>query len=118
MSKLKHLSLFPGKGQGLIRIYELKGTSERDGETIWRVKYKGYPTPTFDWYRGDNKILSDHNKNGKYEMIVTKNTITLKIRNISRNDSGIYTLKAYNGLFKTEKSFPLNVTGLSTFFLS
>lgn len=103
-------------------MYELSGTyrieasSSRLEPSVWQVKFKGHPKPTLVWRDNFNReisMLSKKVKGGKYKVTTTDDYTILKIRYLELQDSGFYTLKAFNDLITTEKKFQLVVKGLS-----
>lgn len=66
----------------------------------------------YDNYGREITKLGNSEKTDKYETNTTNDYTILKIKFLELKDSGIYTLKAYNGLLTTEKKFELVVKGL------
>ncbi|XP_037049515.1 vascular endothelial growth factor receptor 1-like isoform X2 [Bradysia coprophila] len=81
---------------------------------IWKVKYKGRPKPTIDWYNPMGNIILPDDKDENYEVKVTEDFTVLKIWMAKLDDSGSYTLKASNGVSSMEKKFELRVKGVPT----
>ncbi|XP_037049418.1 vascular endothelial growth factor receptor 1-like [Bradysia coprophila] len=100
-----------GKGDDALDIQAMDGIYRieirRWQTAIWKVKYKGRPKPTIDWYHpSGEKILGDDEK---CEVKVTTDFTVLKILTVELEDFGFYTLKASNGVSSMEKKFELRV---------
>lgn len=81
------------------------------GEAKWYVQFSGHPTPELTWYDNQNKIIQWSN-NDKYYVKTDSSHTTIKIRNLTFEDSGDYTLIASNGLQNVEQKFTLKVKGM------
>lgn len=85
-------------------------------ELVFLVKYSGYPSPNFTWI--DNKYnttiefitkeKSTKKKIGFHDP--NKKVVALIIKNLTSEDSGNYTLIAYNGKIEKKETFKLTVT--------
>ncbi|XP_055296479.1 vascular endothelial growth factor receptor 1-like [Sitodiplosis mosellana] len=82
-------------------------------EFILVVKYSAYPKPNFTWYDSNNKSIDWIEKKDDTLRKVAhhdreKKVVVMIVRNLTINDSGIYTLIADNGK-KINKDFRLEV---------
>lgn len=84
-------------------------------EVVFLVKYSGYPSPNFTWINNKynttieftTKEKSTKNKIGFHDP--NKKVVALILKNLISEDSGIYTLVAYNGKIKKRETFKLVV---------
>lgn len=84
-------------------------------EVVFLVKYSSHPSPNFTWI--DNKynttikfttnVKSTMKKIGFHDP--NKKVVALIIKNLTSEDSGNYTLIAYNGKIKKKETFKLIV---------
>lgn len=80
-------------------------------EAEWRVQYKGDPNPVLTWYDNTGQPILENSE--KYQVNTTNAQSTLKIRRLSMDDSGLYTLRAQNGVTNASQEFELIVRGES-----
>lgn len=111
-------NVFPEKDDTSIDIYTpnriyRKELTPRRRVAVWQVKYKGHPKPTLEWYNNLDRIITTYNDESreKYEVNITSDYTILKINSLTGDDSGNYTLKAYNRRDSMEKKFELIVRG-------
>ncbi len=94
-------------------MYKIEISSTKP-QAVWKVKYKGHPQPTVVWYDNYGREitkLESSEKTDKYLVDTQSDYTILKIKYLELKDSGIYTLKGYNGLLTSEKKFELVVKG-------
>lgn len=73
----------------------LKDSEVTEGSTVDLVcEVLGKPAPSYTWSRNGQLIES----NDRYETVVKDNTFTLKIKNITENESGLYVASFKNDL--------------------
>lgn len=62
--------------------------------TIFRleVHFKGYPPPVITWYRDNFEIQPSHD----FQIVTTETTSKLSIPEVFPEDTGMFTVKAYN----------------------
>lgn len=88
--------------------------SSKKSEAKWRVRYRGHPKPTLSWTDNQNVDIpwaNSVNKEDKYEISDDGEYTMLKIKHPELKDTGVYTLKAYNGLKEVSRAFELVVKG-------
>ncbi|XP_067419418.1 neuronal growth regulator 1 isoform X1 [Emydura macquarii macquarii] len=87
-------------------IQELKSSGVMlGGNGLIRCESAGVPTPVFEWYKGERKLI-----NGKHGITI-KNYSTrslLTVTNVTEEHFGNYTCVAANKLGVTNASLPLN----------
>ena len=88
-------------GTGFIELKEesnltqiVESTKRRDWAKIV-IKYKAYPDAEFAWFKNHKEDIFDNTT--KYEITKSYKDITLTIKQLNINDTGNYTLKAFNG---------------------
>uniref|UniRef100_A0A670Y1P8 Titin n=1 Tax=Pseudonaja textilis TaxID=8673 RepID=A0A670Y1P8_PSETE len=73
------------------------------------IPFKGRPPPTVVWRKGDKNLSVDE----RYTIQNTESSTLLSIPQVTRNDTGKYTLTIENGVGKAKTSF-VNVKVLDT----
>lgn len=75
----------------------------------WNVTFTGYPRPTLIWFNNNCAEISKLNKPQKYAVETLGNMTTLTVHQLQLNDTGTYTLRAYNQLEKVDQKLHLFV---------
>ena len=71
------------------------------------VKVSGIPKPTSNWVKG-NKSMKSH---GRINLETFDSVTTLLIKKVTREDDGMYTLKAVNDVGEDKATFDVEVIG-------
>ena len=83
-------------------------TTNASKNIMMNVNYRGFPTPSLNWYAPGPKLIQPSKK---YEINRTNSSISLQINFVELFDTGVYVLKANNGVDEKELEFNLFVKG-------
>lgn len=90
-------------------VKPIKDVNIKEGESAkFEVQVKGEPAPEVTWYHDQQPIQTD----SVYQVLPGENgESTLLIPEAFPEDSGVYTVKAFNDVAKVESSATLTVYG-------
>ncbi|XP_055840031.1 vascular endothelial growth factor receptor 1 [Episyrphus balteatus] len=81
-------------------------TTNTSKNIMMNVNYRGFPTPSLHWYAPGPKLIQPSKK---YEINRTNTSISLQINFAELFDTGVYVLKANNGVEEKDLEFNLFV---------
>ncbi|XP_054712056.1 obscurin-like isoform X2 [Uloborus diversus] len=106
--------------QGVVRQVEAPGIkaelsdveASEGGSAMLELKITGYPKPKVTWFHKDKEVSSG----GRYRFLFAdEESFTLVIKNVKKDDSGKYSVKAVNEMGEAESSCNLSVKSAPSF---